>query len=1039
MIQQTDVTQESPLEVVLSRLPGYKSARRGYSACCPAHNDKKPSLSIWEDETDGHAGLMCYAGCQRKAICDAMGIEEKELYKDDGKRHSFIPRAHIDLLDIAVDKHIPPAFLTNLGILEKSRGLYIPYHNLDGTEYARGRIRTALKATNGTQWSPGDASAIPYGLHRLADARSTGYVVMPEGESDCWTLWMYGIPALGIPGATLFGCLQSEHITALPPIVYVIQETDDAGKQFPHGIAKRLAELGYQWKVLVIDLNTLYGVKDPNDLHKKLHNEGRIADFKGEWGRALKSAKPVGTQERKPHTIKAKFVPIKVIELLMNEMHYGDGKLFQACFEEQSVYDHLEKEWYLWNGQHWKRDASSFIKVLVSGHLGDVYIKACGQLNIERAVLKQKLDSLSEAISEGGEPDPTKKEAGEETEITNKIKRIDSLIKQFLSRSKDLRKSGYKNAVLDYATQACSAPLNDDDTSVWDSKKGLLGVKNGVLDLRTGAFREGRPDDYIRTVCPTEWNGIDAECPLFEQFLQALFELREDKDEIIQFLQRLIGYALTGTCQEALFVILCGALGRNGKTTLFKILLAAIGKALAGDIQKELLLDSGKNAPANGAKPDILALQGKRLAIAAETKKGDKLDISAIKHYTGGDELSGRPIFGKHFVRFEPTHTLFLHTNYKPHADADDAAFWARACLIDFNMRFVEEPDPSKPNERKYDPSLVNRIIENELPGVLAWIVRGALEYRKIGLKKPESVKLANQNYRTEEDTILTFIKERCIVKAECKAKASDLYEAYKEWSGGGYQLNSKEFPKKMKDKFRCDHTKTGSFYFGIGLIGDEHPSPGDEPMGSGDETFLGSSPQQEHFICDKTPQADLNTPCKLFISDGKMSGDEGDETFLKVVSGDAKNHSQPYFSETSVTFVTNDRKNSHELALQAGLSGSDGSPIGPSPVKSSVTTDLLAEMACATRFDMMLIGEHQPAPDDGEEFNLDAIGNLWCSKCHVQYEFMLLGAERGYPEVKSGKIVLVKAGQDRWLSYAKTMGHQLVGEALKVAQQRYL
>ena len=104
---------------------------------------------------------------------------------------------------------------------------------------------------------------------------------------------------------------------------------------------------------------------------------------------------------------------------------------------------------------------------------------------------------------------------------------------------------------------------------------------------------------------------------------------------------------------------LSGALGRNGKTTLFKILTAAIGKALVGDIQKELLLDSGKKASANGAKPDVLALQGKRFAIAAETKKGDKLNISAIKNYTGGDELSGRPVFGKHFVRFEPTHTLF--------------------------------------------------------------------------------------------------------------------------------------------------------------------------------------------------------------------------------------------------------------------------------------------------------------------------------------------------------------------------------------------
>jgi hypothetical protein len=95
---------------------------------------------------------------------------------------------------------------------------------------------------------------------------------------------------------------------------------------------------------------------------------------------------------------------------------------------------------------------------------------------------------------------------------------------------------------------------------------------------------------------------------------------------------------------------------------------------------------------------------------------------------------------------------------------------------------------------------------------------------------------------------------------------------------------------------------------------------------------------------------------------------------------------------------------------------------------------DILSEMTCSTRFDMYLCEEHQPAPDeDGVEF--DEVGNMWCSKCHVQHSFMMLGADRGYPEVKNKKVVVVKAGHERWLAYAKTMGHQYVESALKLAQ----
>src|SRR5437879_2202156 len=124
------------------------------------------------------------------------------------------------------------------------------------------------------------------------------------------------------------------------------------------------------------------------------------------------------------------------------------------------------------------------------------------------------------------------------------------------------------HGVLYFAESLLAIPTREDGTSQWDNLIGKIGVKNGVLDLHTGICRDGDPSDYIRTFSPTEWHGLDTQCPLFLKFLDALFELREDKDEVIHFLIRLLGYALTGTCREAIFAILYGPEGRNGKSTL---------------------------------------------------------------------------------------------------------------------------------------------------------------------------------------------------------------------------------------------------------------------------------------------------------------------------------------------------------------------------------------------------------------------------------------------------------------------------------------
>jgi hypothetical protein len=284
-------SQQSPIERVLSLLPA-KSVSNGHSACCPAHNDKNPSLSIWEDESDGHVGLKCFAGCSRKAICDALGIQETDLYRNDKQFKAKPKRPAITLLELAVDKIIPPAFLLNLNITEmKNGGVRIPHYLMNGENFYV-YIRNALKSTDGSIWEKG-AKATPYGLDRLASA--TDSLTIVEGQSDCWTLWLHGISALGLPSANMYNKIESEHVKVFPPQIYIVREPrelgkPDAGKQFVQGVTKRLVELGYQGKILKINLKASHDVKDPNDLHKKLHAEGRLSEFKAEWQKVLDQA-----------------------------------------------------------------------------------------------------------------------------------------------------------------------------------------------------------------------------------------------------------------------------------------------------------------------------------------------------------------------------------------------------------------------------------------------------------------------------------------------------------------------------------------------------------------------------------------------------------------------------------------------------------------------------------------------------------------------------------------------------------------------------
>jgi putative DNA primase/helicase len=202
-----------------------------------------------------------------------MGLTMTDLFPDapsasDGQAAPPGNTRHpkLSLLDLALEKQLHWKFLFHLGVMELPSGdLQIPYHLPDGALAPRHRIRTALVAKEGSLWSKGKGTIVPYGLSRLEEARKAGYLVLVEGESDCWTLWYQQFPALGLPGAEMARTLEESMLAGIDRL-YIMQEPDAGGTAFVTQITRKLEAWQWSGKAFVLRLE---GAKDPNELHQQ--------------------------------------------------------------------------------------------------------------------------------------------------------------------------------------------------------------------------------------------------------------------------------------------------------------------------------------------------------------------------------------------------------------------------------------------------------------------------------------------------------------------------------------------------------------------------------------------------------------------------------------------------------------------------------------------------------------------------------------------------------------------------------------------------
>lgn len=301
----------------------------------------------------------------------------------------------------------------------------------------------------------------------------------------------------------------------------------------------------------------------------------------------------------------------------------------------------------------------------------------------------------------------------------------------------------------------------------FDTDPALLNCGDCVVNLRTGGILDHHPDLRMTKLVDVPYRNYDGISQRWSQFLQTVF--RND-DELIAYIQRAVGYTLTGmTDEHCLFF--CYGDGANGKSTFMRAMSIILGD-YATTSSIEALLDHRQDG--EGATPMVAALQGKRFAMASEMPEGRRLNESRVKDLTGGDDVVARVLYGSPFV-FRPTHTLWITGNHKPKISGTDSGIWRRLRIVPFVANI--------PADKRRDPRDLEREFREDASAILSWAVTGATLWFQNGLRTCRAVETATNDYRGEEDIVARFLSTMCVLGEDKTARKSELYAAWKEWA----------------------------------------------------------------------------------------------------------------------------------------------------------------------------------------------------------------------------------------------------------------
>lgn len=437
----------------------------------------------------------------------------------------------------------------------------------------------------------------------------------------------------------------------------------------------------------------------------------------------------------------------QIISELKPELNYtwddkGNGQLFADVFKDRCRYNVTAKEWYRYNGRNWEEDTGAM------------------EVSRQAKELSEALLSYSFTIDEG------KKDG----------------YRKHIIRLGQLR---YRRTMVEDARDRYYITSDDLDQDLY-----LFNCQNGVIDLRTFQFREHNPDDLLSKISNVVYEpGVRSQD--FEKFYDEVMMGDTEKKE---YLQKLLGYSLTGDTREESAYFLYGATTRNGKGTLMGTYDYMLGstEGYAMNILPETLAQK-KVKDSRQASGDIARLKSCRFLNMSEPPKRMMFDVALFKTLLGRDPITARHLREREF-EFLPVFKLFINTNFLP-VITDDTVFTSgRINVITFDKHFKE-------NER--DKGLKNRLRKQQnISGFFNWCLEGLKNFYKDGAIPPATVTAATDEYRSLSDKVGNFIQE-CLEESEKNCKAKDVYDTYKTWCAVyGYGSENKgNFFAELKGK----------------------------------------------------------------------------------------------------------------------------------------------------------------------------------------------------------------------------------------------
>ena len=476
---------------------------------------------------------------------------------------------------------------------------------------------------------------------------------------------------------------------------------------------------------------------------------------------------------------------LSLAELEQATGDYGDAELLKRVFRDQLVFDRTAGAWYRFNGVCWRADTDGFACRCVSGTLAAMY----------RAGVRELEHSRTSEMS------------------TSELKAIQDRIRGLLAKETALHSTNKVKAVLEALSNLVGMSLVGE---AWDQHGWLLPCANGVVDLRTGTLCPANPRDYLKSCAPTKFEGLDTPCPRWLRFLDEVFNHDQD---VIDFMQRFLGYSTSGIVKDAVMPFLYGPTTRNGKTTIDNTMQYTLGLDFVTELPADALMLQKYKTNA-GPTPYTVMLQGKRLVFFSESAEGSRIDAALIKLLTGNDSITARGLYEKPRT-FRPTHKLCLLTNHAPDAPADDQGVWERVLLVEFTQRFIDNPHPDRAVEHAKDNNL-DATLQAEASGILAWLVAGCLAWQRDGLRVPETIRLNTSEWREQNDDVAQWLEACCAIDANQNAGANMLYKSFCDWYSGKTfvtpNMSQKKFSIELARRFNKKRTMYGNFFYGLGL-----------------------------------------------------------------------------------------------------------------------------------------------------------------------------------------------------------------------------